>query len=407
MSNKNDMSASDFIYLDHCGTTPTSDAVRAEMLLYLQNETFGNPAARHHPAGSAAHECVENARAEIAAILNVHHDGVVFTSGATESNNLVIYGFLNRHRDRGCRIIVGASEHKSALEPALQAGSFGNSTVSTLPINRSTAVIDPDDLENLLKKSSSIPTLVVLMHCNNEVPARHPVEVVAKICRHYGAFFHCDAVQGVVREAIDFRHLGASSLTWTPHKLYGPKGVGVLLLDDIRPMRIQPLHRGGEQEKSLRPGTLHTMGIAMTAATLREHSKRRSDLVAHLRLSEDLFVKMLTDADIGFNLTVPLSPECPGIVNFWLANIEVQTLLASLGPVCVNRGASCTGAGGEKMSHVPGAMGLPIEIAANVIRASFGFAATVPQVKKAADIIVDVTRKLRARTGTSLQTRPV
>ena len=200
-----------------------------------------------------------------------------------------------------------------------------------------------------------------------------------------------------MREAIDFRKLGAASMVWTPHKIYGPKGVGVLIMDDVRPLRIDPIYRGGEQEKKLRPGTLNTLGICMSAVTLREHTKQRSELVAHLKKSEEVFIDAFTKADVGFNLTVPFSPSCPGIVNFWLKNVEVQSFLAAAGPVCVNRGASCTGAGGEKVSHVPGAMGLPVEIASNVVRASFGFAASIADVERAAQLLIETTKKVRSK----------
>jgi len=390
------MQKENICYFDHCGTTPVAEPIRRAMVEFIESSNFGNPAAVHHAAGKAASQIVERARDQIAESFNCAREGVHFTGGASESNNIVINGFYLRHHERGCRILVNPTEHKSVFETACVLEGRPGVEVVTLKVLPN-ATVDLEFLETELKKSGSTPTLVAIMYCNNEVPARNPVESISALCSRFGAYFLCDAVQGVVREKIDIEKLGASALVWTPHKIYGPKGVGVLLIDqnNERMLRLVAPYRGGEQERGMRPGTLNTLGIMGAGLAARHHDERRTELVQLLRDSEQMFVDRMMKADIGFQLTVPLSKGCPGIVNFHMENVDAPSFLQGAGQVCVNRGASCTGAGGEKLSHVPKALGLPVEIAANVIRASFGFAADLATVARGTDLLIDNARRIR------------
>jgi cysteine desulfurase len=397
------MQTQKFFYFDHCGTTPIADPIRKTMVEFIESSNFGNPAAVHHVAGKAASEVVERARDQVAASFNCSRDGVLFTGGASESNNIVINGFWLRNQERGCRILVNPTEHKSVFETCcVLEGRPGVEIVKLKVLPNAT--IDLEFLESELKKSNGKPTLVAAMYCNNEVPARNPVESIGQLCEKYGAHFLCDAVQGVVREKIDIDKLGASAVVWTPHKIYGPKGVGVLLINQCENLlRLNAPYRGGEQEKGMRPGTLNTLGILGAGLAAQLHDERRADLVDHLRKSEQIFVDMMSAADIGFKLTVPLSKGCPGIVNFYMENVDAPSFLQDAGPVCVNRGASCTGAGGEKLSHVPKSLGLPVEIAANVIRASFGFAASLDDVRTGTSLLIETARRVRRGKTNSSQ----
>jgi len=242
------------------------------------------------------------------------------------------------------------------------------------------------------------PTLVSAMYCNNEIPARQPVEEISRLCEQYGAFFHCDAVQGMVREDIHFKNLGASALVMSPHKIYGPKGVGILLLSrGKKPLKISPPHIGGEQERGLRPGTLNPIGIAVAAESIDHHVKWRSDLVKHLVESDRIFIDEMRSMDSGFQLSVPYSQRCPGIVNFWCDDVDAPSLLEIVDHVCINRGSACSGAGGEKSSHVAAALKLPFEAQNNVLRASFGFATDLTAVKEGARILGRAAEEIRKK----------
>lgn len=377
------------IYIDHCGTTPLAREVRDAMVAFMDSGSFANPAAHHHAAGRAAYIAVETARASIAAHLNAKPEWVHFAGGASEANNIVIHGFAKRFRLHGCRILVGATEHKSVLDSALDLKDSGFCTVEVLPVGKSDGLINIDVLaERLADNPANKPTLVAVMWCNNEVPARNPIDKIANLCAKYGAFWHCDAVQGLVREKCDVNALGASSIVFAPHKIYGPKGIGVLVIPERSPMlRLEAPFQGGEQERRLRPGTINTLAIVGTAAAMDLHERRRGELLEHLRACDDAFINVMKTKVPGFNLTIPQSQKCPGIVNFYIHNVDAQSLVHDVSEkVCANRGASCSGAGGEKVRHVPAALGLPVEIAANVIRVSFGFVSSVEDARLAAEI---------------------
>lgn len=386
------------IYIDHCGTTPLAREVRDAMVEFMDHGPFANPAAHHHAAGRAAYEALETARAEIAACLNAKPEWVHFTGGASEANNIIIHGFARRFRHHGCRILVGATEHKSVLDSVLDLKDSGYCEVETIPVGQSDGLIDLKFLEQRLADNVEKKiTLVAVMWSNNEVPARNPVEEIAALCQRHGALWHCDAVQGIVREKVDVQKLGASSIVFAPHKIYGPKGIGVFVVPERNPMlRLDAPFQGGEQERKMRPGTVNTLAIVGTAAAVKLHETRRDELLAHLRACDEAFVETMTREAPGFHLTIPRSARCPGIVNFHVDGVDAQSLVHAIsGEVCANRGASCSGAGGEKVRHVPKALGLPLEVAANVIRVSFGFENSLDDARRAAEIFAKEIRTTR------------
>ena len=358
------------------------------MIDFLDTGAFGNPSASHHLVGQEASRHVENSRQKIAGALGLKPHQIIFTSGATEANNLVLSGFYARHRTRGLRIFYGSTEHKSVLESAVYLGSLPGCTSSEIPVH-------PDGTVNLAKLQSMLeenptntPTLVALMHCNNEIPARHPIEDIGKLCIKYGAYFHCDAVQGFVREPLNFRDIPLGSAVISAHKIYGPKGLGILCFSSHPTApRILPPYRGGEQEQGLRPGTLNTLAIVGGAVAVETHQLKRAELLPHLNACDSAFTEIMSH-DKRFHLTVPMNSNCPGIINFWIDGCEASSLLEKIPHICINRGASCLGGGGEHYSHVPKALGLPIEVQANVLRASFGFDCTVDDVVSGAKAIL-------------------
>jgi cysteine desulfurase len=379
-------------YLDHCGSTPLAKEVKDSCFTFLNSETFGNPSAVHHEVGQKASVAVLQARETVAQAVGALSSQIVFTSGATEANNLILWGFALRYRLQGAHIIYGATEHKSVFDTALALSELEGVTISEAPVD-TFGRLDLGALETQLKKTAGKPTLVAVMHMNNEIPARHPVEDVSRLCLAHGAFFHSDGVQGYVREKLDFSAGTYGSYVISTHKIYGPKGLGILILGSgpLSTRTLPPFH-GGQQENGLRPGTINTLAIVSGATCLELHEKTRERRVKHMAECARVFVETLSKRSPSFKLTVPVCPEVPGLVNFYFTGVDAPTLLTSLKEVCINRGASCTGSGGEKFSHVPRALGLPIEIQANVLRASFGDGVTVEDSMKAAEIIASRTQ---------------
>lgn len=381
------------LYLDHCGSTPLSSPVKNAILQFIESNNFGNPAASHHLIGRKAQESIESARLVIANCLKAKPQEIIFTSGATEANNLLLWGFVNRYHARGCHIIFGATEHKSIYDTANFLKENAGITASEAVVD-SNGIVDLTKLEDDLRHNKGKPTLVALMHINNEIPARHPVEEISKLCAKYGAFFHCDGVQGFVREPLNFNQGLFGSYVISTHKIYGPKGLGILVLGNgpLAP-RLLPSYHGGDHEHGLRPGTLNTLAIIAGATAIKSHEELRTSRVEHLKNCSDIFIKILSEQIHSFRLTTPPNHLAAGIVNFYFDNQDSQSLLLKLEDICLNRGASCLGGGGERFSHVPRALGLPIEVQANVLRASFGDAITVEEVKIAVDKIIAALSK--------------
>ncbi len=383
-------------YLDHCGSTPMSNDVKMHIKQMLEDDAFGNAAASHHLEGQRAESLINTARQEIASLVNSSPDNVLFTSGASEANNLVLWGHALRFAGRSPQILFGSTEHKSVFEACHAIQSSGLAHARELRVT-SNGAVDLNDLEFLLKSSKGKPTLVALMHINNEIPVRHPVEDVSALCRAHGAYFHCDGVQGFVRESVDFSRDQFGSYVISPHKIYGPKGVGVLLLgQNALSPRLNPPYRGGDQEGGLRPGTHNTLAIAATATAILSHSRLRAERVQHMRACADMFTSNLLSATSEIFLTTPTNLEAAGIVSFYARNIDAPSLLESLPIVCINKGSSCIGSSGEKFSHVPKALGLPIEIQANILRASFGDGISLADSKTAAMMISEAIIKLKS-----------
>jgi cysteine desulfurase len=385
-------------YLDHCGTTPLASEVSDAMIDFIKLGVFGNPSAEHHDVGRKAFAAVEAARTEIAKAVGAQPTEVIFTSGAAEANNLIVWGFALRYRARGCRILYGATEHKSIFETALELANL-EGVISEQVLVHADGTVNLEDLEQKLSANCDKPTLVCLMHINNEIPARHPVEKISELCKKYHAFFHCDGVQGFVRESLDFSEGHYGSYVISPHKIYGPKGAGILILGDNNlSTRLSVPYRGGNQEKGIRPGTVNTLAIVGAAKSISVHAEQRQKRVVHMSRCAEIFVKKLSDHLPDFRLTTPLNGNAPGIVNFYILGVDAPTILAANPELCINRGSSCIGAGGEQFSHVPKALGLPVEVQANVLRASFGQVISEHEALESACILIERLAKLRSMT---------
>ncbi len=380
-------------YLDHCGTTPLYPEVKRKLIEICESDLFGNPSASHHTMGSKASFEVETARDSIAREFGITSSEVIFCASATEANNLAIQGFMRKHDGKKCRIFYNPTEHKAVTLPCENEASH-LTEVKKIPLD-SKGNLDLSWLEMSFMENSHLPILVCIMGVNNELPLRFPIEAIEKICKKANAFFHCDATQWVVREKIDLGQREISSLSFSGHKIYGPKGIGALILPKKQKMRIKPIFFGGEQEQGLRPGTLNVPGILGLSEALRVTAEKRISLQKHLAQCDEIFTQTLEKGCSKlFRKTISQS-TASGIVNFYFENINAMTLMTDLPFICLNRGASCTGSGGEKFSHVPAAIGLPLEISANVLRASFGWGCTVQDVRESAEILVQYVLRSR------------
>ncbi len=376
------------IYMDHCASTPVSQNAQNAMIGFLK-ENFGNPAVIHHEAGKKSRAVIDYYRNEIAKIFESKPENIVFTSGATESNNMVIKGFSLKYRENG-RIIYGASEHKCVVEAVKQMQRTLGIETHCLKVDKN-ANIDLSDLESLLETSGVKKTLVCLMHTNNEVPKRHPVEDIASLCNKYKAYFHCDAVQGFVREKVSFKNRPCSFMSLSMHKLYGPKGMGILAINpdsDMVPL-LEPLLSGGGQEFGYRSGTIASPTIVAGSEAFLEHMKKLTKHNTHMKKLTKTFMSEASKKIPELKYTLNPNEDACGLINFYIEGLNAMVLMDKAPHICLNRGAACS-AGSESGSHVPFEMGFPPEVASNVFRASFGWGVTEREVIQAVDVISQV-----------------
>ena len=384
----------EIFYFDHCASTPLHPKAQKAMLTYIERNTPANAGAYHHINGGKAAKKIKESRAALAAAYNVAEDGLVFTSGATEGNNIVIQSFARSHQGQAARIIINPTEHPCALQAAaLAAKHYGTKIIKLRCLPG--GPIDLDSLADELAAAGQEPTLVCVMHINNEMPFREPLEEISRLCRTHGAAWHCDAVQGVVREQLDMQRLGATSVVTSAHKVGGPQGLGLLLSNrkDER-FKLTSLMGGGQQEYGLRPGTSNNLAIIGATAAFLEHEASRPRLLKHMQQCDEIFVEEMSKSLGQFTLNHKLDPAVPGIVSFRIAGVD-STDVVSVNPnVCLSRGAVCSS--GKDASHVPMAAGLSFTEAMEVVRAGFGLGCSVDQVRRGA---ADLCKALKAKDG--------
>jgi cysteine desulfurase len=357
------------IYLDHHATTPVDPAVLQEMLPYF-SERYGNPSSRQHAFGQEAEGAVETARGELASLIGALPEEIVFTSGATESDNLAVRGAARALAGRGRHVVTTAIEHSAVLEPCrtLEREGF---EVTRVEVGED-GIVEPEHLLAALRPDT---VLVSLMAANNEIGTLQPVATVGAACRERGVLFHCDAVQSLGRVGVDVEDWAVDLLSVSAHKMYGPKGVGALYVRrGRRPrIRLQPQNEGGGQEKGLRSGTLNVPGIVGLGAAARLAGEAlRQGEAERTRALRDRLLEGLRARVGGVSVNGALEPRLPGNLHVSFAGAEAETLILSLGgTIAVSSGAACAEAGG-KGSHVLRAMGLPDERVYSAVRFGVG-----------------------------------
>jgi cysteine desulfurase len=384
------------IYLDHHATTPVAPEVVEAMLPYL-GPRFGNPSSRHHALGEDARRAVEAARQDVAALVGATPEEIVFTSGATESDNLAVRGAARANAERGRHVVTTAVEHPAVLEPcrSLERAGF---EVSRLPVS-SDGVVDVDELARVLRRDT---VLVSLMAANNEVGSLQPMAPIGALCRERGILLHSDAVQAIGRMAVDVGTWCLDLMSLSAHKMYGPKGIGALFVRRGRKprVRLEPQAEGGGQEGGLRSGTLNVPGIVGFGRAARLAAEAlESGEPERIRVLRDRLFAALRAKIGGVLLNGPASPRLPGNLHVSIEGVQAETLLVSVAElVALSTGAACAESGG-KGSHVLKALGLDDGRVYTALRFGIGRYNTAGEIDAVVDILAEAVREARARTS--------
>lgn len=384
------------VYLDHHATTPVDPAVVAAMLPYF-TEKYGNPSGRSHAFGQEAHRAVERAREQVAALIGAAPDEIVFTSGATESDNLAVRGAARSPAAKGRHIVTTTLEHAAVLEPcrSLERDGF---EVTRVAVGLS-GIVAAADVAAAFRPDT---VLVSVMAANNEVGTIQPVAEIGALCRERGVPFHIDAVQAVGRIPASAEDWGADLMSLSAHKMYGPKGTGALYVrKGRRPrLRLQPQAEGGGQERGLRSGTLNVPGIVGfgEAARLAGEALGAGEPDRIRGLRDQLWARLREKID-GIEINGALDPRLPGNLHVSIARAEAEVLILSLGGrIALSSGAACAEAGG-KGSHVLRAMGLPDERVYTALRFGIGRYNSAAEIEAVVEALAAAVGEARARSS--------
>jgi cysteine desulfurase len=388
------VSAAPPVYLDYAATTPVDPQVAAVMADCLgRGGDFGN-ASSSHAVGRAAAARIEHARAQVAALIGAAPDEIVFTSGATESNNLALLGVARANADRGRHLVTARTEHKAVLDPCKRLEKEGFAVTYLTP--ERSGLIPPAAVAAALRPETQ---LVSLMYVNNETGVLQDIAAIAQLCRERGVAFHSDCAQAAGKVPLEVGALPADFLSFTAHKLYGPKGIGALYLRRSARALLQPVTFGGGQELGLRPGTLANHQIvgfgaacALAAAALPGEGAR----LAQLR---DRLWELVSPLG-GVHLNGAGAPRVPGILNLSFEGVEGESLVSGLGEIAVSTGAACNSASAEA-SYVLRALGRNAQLAGSSLRFGFGRFTEEGDVELAAAAVAREVQRLRALSPAS------
>jgi cysteine desulfurase len=377
------------VYMDNHATTRVDPRVLEAMLPYF-TEKYGNAASRNHEFGWKAEEAVENARGQIARLINASPKEIVFTSGATESDNLALKGVAEFHRATGNHIITQATEHKAVLDVCKRLEKAG-CEVTYLPVAED-GRINLDDLRRAITPKT---ILISIMYANNEIGVVQSIAEIGKIAKQAGVLFHTDAVQAVGKIPVDVERDGIDLLSISAHKFYGPKGVGVLYVRRKNPrVQLSPMIDGGGHERGLRSGTLNVPGIVGLGKACEICAKEMTEESARLGALRDKLKEAILSRLDGTTINGSLEHRLPNNLNLSFADVEGDALLMGINDVAVSSGSACTSATLEP-SHVLSALGVPEELAHSSIRFGLGRFNTAEEVDYVAARVVETVKRLR------------
>ena len=378
------------IYLDNHSTTPMDPRVLDTMLPYF-TEKFGNSASRNHAFGWEAEEGVENARKQIARLIHADPKEIVFTSGATESDNLALKGVAEMYHEKGDHIITSSTEHRAVLDTAKTLEAKRGVKVTYLPVDKY-GMVDPEDVRKAITDKT---VLISIMFANNEIGTLNPVKEIGKVAKEKGVLFHCDATQGVGKVPVNVQEMGIDLMSFTAHKIYGPKGVGALYVRKKNPrVRIASQMDGGGHERGMRSGTLPVpliVGFGRACELCEQEMTAEGVRLAAMRdhLHANI-TKTLEDVYLNGHPTERL----PNNLNVSFAYVEGESLLMGVKEIALSSGSACTSATLEP-SYVLRALGVGAELAHSSIRFGLGRFTVVEEVDYAAKRIIETVNKLR------------
>jgi cysteine desulfurase len=375
------------IYLDYSATTPVDPRVAARMIPYL-TEHFGNPASRSHAYGWETEAAVEEAREQVARLVGADPKEIIWTSGATESNNLAIKGAAHFYSGKGKHIITLRTEHKAVLDPyrELEREGFEASYLDPQP----NGLIDLDAFRAALRPDT---VLVSIMFVNNEIGVIQPIAELGEICREKGIIFHVDAAQATGKVVIDLEKLKVDLMSFSAHKTYGPKGVGALYVRRKPRIRLEAQMHGGGHERGLRSGTLATHQIVGMGEAFRIAREEMGVENERIRMLRDRLLKGLSDIEATF-VNGDLDARVPHNLNISFAYVEGESLIMAIKEVAVSSGSACTSASLEP-SYVLRALGREDELAHSSIRFSIGRFTTEEEIDFTIDLLHRKIGKLR------------
>jgi len=377
------------IFMDNHSTTPMDPRVLEAMLPYFV-EKFGNAASRNHQFGWEAEEAVENARKQIARLIHCDAKEIVFTSGATESDNLAFKGVVEMYKEKGDHVITCSTEHRAVLDTCKSLEKRGIK-VTYLPVGKD-GLVSPDDVRKAITDKT---ILISIMLANNEIGTIHPIAEIARIAKEKGILFHCDATQGVGKIPVDVEALKVDLMSFTAHKIYGPKGVGALYVRKKGPrVRLVPQIDGGGHERGMRSGTLPVpliVGFGKACELCEQEMPMESKRTAALR--DRLQAQIMGSLDECYLNGHP-TQRLPHNLNISFAYVEGEALLMGVKEIALSSGSACTSATLEP-SYVLRALGVGSDLAHSSIRFGLGRFTTAEEVDYTAKRMVEAVKRLR------------
>lgn len=376
------------IYLDYQATTPCDPRVVEKMLPYF-TEKFGNPHSRSHAYGWVAEEATDVAREQVASLIGANAKEVVFTSGATESNNIAVKGIANFYKDKKNHIITLPTEHKCVLDSCRFLEQHGVE-VTYLPVQKNGLV----DLDALREAITDKTALVSIMAVNNEIGVVQPLAEIGKICREKGCFFHTDAAQAFGKIPLDVEAMNIDLMSISGHKIYAPKGIGALYVRRRPRVRLESILSGGGQERGIRSGTLPTplvVGLGEAAAIAAKEMEQDTQ---HVQRYFDRFMAEFVDGMPEVYLNGDREQRYPGNINISFAHVEGESMMMAIKELAVSSGSACTSASLEP-SYVLRALGVGEELAHTSIRFGFGRFTTDEEIDFSLKLVKDAVIRLR------------
>jgi cysteine desulfurase len=377
------------IYMDYQATTPMDPRVLEAMTPYF-TDTFGNAASRNHSYGWEAEKAVDKAREQIANVINADPREIIFTSGATESDNMALKGVAEMYKSKGNHIITSSIEHKAIIDSAKRLETWGFDVTYLDP---------PDDgvtslqmVEDAIREDT---ILVSIMHANNEVGVINPIGEIGKFCHEKGILFHTDATQGFGKVPIDVNEMGIDLLSATAHKVYGPKGIGMLYVRRRKPrVRLSAIIDGGGHERGMRSGTLNVSGIVGFGKAAELCSEEMESETIRLTNLREKFRKTIFESLEEVYVNGHETNRLPGNINISFPYVEGESLIMGLSDVAVSSGSACTSASLEP-SYVLKSMGKGDELAHSSIRYGFGRFSTEEEINYVAEKTAGIVKRLR------------